>query len=214
MSVMDSTVVKKPMLTAFPAHASEGGAYMFMGLEEHAAEGGCCSGGMSYVCYSPDGAVRYRWAGGACPKAACAGGAWAPGCSFSWRGGAPPGCSRAVGLTCGHLPPVLRRIVKEGLFFESARVLDGEGALLASMDKNAMSLAKWSIKDARGRVVASTATVPGLAKYGVQLFLPGSSKPALMCAPTGDLRSLGVWQCGKRINRDEGQEYAEAAYGR
>ena len=93
-------------------------------------------------------------------------------------------------------------------------MLDGEGALLATMDKNFMSLSKWTIKDAKGRVVASTATVPGLAKYGVQLRLPSSSKPALMCAPTGDLRSLGVWQCGEQINRDDGQEYAEAAYGR
>ena len=114
MSVMDSTPQPKtPLLTAFPAHVDSGASYMFMGLANDSAGAGCCSGNIAYVCYSADGAVRYRWA----PPAAPWGGGGSGGRRAPWlllclesldgtflSGGGLRCVPRREGIKLGHLP--------------------------------------------------------------------------------------------------------------
>lgn len=103
---------------------------------------------------------------------------------------------------------------KKGVFSESKELTDSQGNVLLTCKKNPISLAKWSIKGPGGTEVAKTRTVPGMVKYGVEVFVTShGSDPVFLLTPDGSLRHCIIRQLDGKGKAQREQLVCDAAFG-
>ncbi|KAL4421984.1 hypothetical protein ABPG77_011007 [Micractinium sp. CCAP 211/92] len=102
-----------------------------------------------------------------------------------------------------------------GLLVDRKTLYDGQGRTLLLCKKTPLSLAKWTIRGPGGEVLAKTRTVPGLAKYGVEVFVPstGSSQPTFLITPDMSLRHVILRQIRGKGKQRQDQLVCDAAFG-
>lgn len=105
------------------------------------------------------------------------------------------------------------RLENSGSLIEKKVLKDAHGTVLLQCKKFPLSMAKWTITDPNGQVLAKTRTVSGMVKYGLDVIIPSrsTSRPTFTVTPDPSLSKAIMWQ-----SNGEGQPdtpLCEAAFG-